>query len=99
MADQFLEDVHDAWDLAVPIGTDFYSICTGTITDIVNTQFDDNSYDVSKNDVGNYVTVACENGPTVTYRHIKANSVPSEYKVNSSIARGDLLGKTSTTGM
>lgn len=90
---------HNGWDLAVPTGTDFYSICNGTVEKIVNTQFNDLPYNSSGNSVGNYVTVKCDNGLTALYYHIKANSVPFGIKVGSIVRTNQLLGKTSTTGM
>lgn len=32
---------HSGWDLAVPTGTNFYSICDGTVSNITNTQAND----------------------------------------------------------
>lgn len=90
---------HSGWDFAVPIGTKFYSVCNGTVNKVVNTQFDDLSYNDSKNAIGNYVEVLCENGFIVSYHHIKANSVPYPYSVEgTTIEKGTFLGLTSSTG-
>lgn len=91
---------HSGWDFSVPIGTEFHSICDGTIKNVVNTQYNDLSYQYSKNGVGNYVEVNCNNGLVVSYNHIQANSVPFLYtKAGSIIKAGNMLGRTSTTGL
>ncbi len=90
---------HEGWDFAVPIGTNFYSMCSGTVKNIVNTQFNDLSFKESGNSVGNYIVVDCNNGLTASYLHIKANSSPPYLRVGSIVREGDLLGKTSTTGL
>lgn len=91
-------DVHNGWDFAVPIGTNFYSICDGTISKIVNTQTNDLPYSKSHNKIGNYVMVKCNNGLTSIYYHIKYKSSPKGLKEGSKVSKNDLLGKTSTTG-
>lgn len=95
------EDVnfHEGWDFAVPIGTNFYSMCDGVISNIVNTQFNDLSYKESGNSVGNYISVDCNNGMKISYLHIQANSSPFGMRVGSLVREGDLLGRTSTTGL
>lgn len=90
---------HEGWDFAVPIGTEFYSMCSGTITKIITTQYNDLSYDESGNSTGNYVKVTCDIGTTISYMHIQANSIPYGLVEGSTISQGDLLGKTSTTGL
>lgn len=90
---------HEGWDFAVPIGTNFYSMCNGVITNIVNTQFNDLIYKESGNSTGNYVTVDCNNGMKISYLHIQANSTPFLLRVGSWVKEGDLLGRTSTTGL
>lgn len=91
-------DVHNGWDLAVPIGTNFYSICNGEVSQLVNTQPNDLPYNKSKNKVGNYIKVKCDNGLTAIYYHIKYKSSPKNIKVKSKVVAGELLGQTSTTG-
>ncbi len=90
---------HEGWDFAIPIGTNFYSMCNGHVSNIVNTQFNDLSYKQSGNSVGNYISVNCSNGLKVSYLHIQANSSPFGMKVGSLVREGDLLGRTSTTGL
>lgn len=90
---------HEGWDFAVPIGTNFYSMCSGRVSKMVNTQFNDLSYKESGNSVGNYTVVACDNGMNISYLHIKANSAPFGIREGSFIREGDLLGKTSSTGL
>ena len=90
---------HEGWDLAVPTGTNFYSICSGRILNVVNTQFNDLPYKESGNSTGNYVTVQCDNGMKAIYYHIQANSVPYGKREGFPIKEGELLGRTSTTGL
>lgn len=100
---QEIVNYHTGWDFAVPIGTEFYSVCSGKIKRIVDTQ--DNDYNFNqqtgeKNTTGNFIEVECYNGVTVGYYHIKYHSAPYNlYLRNATVSRGDLLGKTSTTGM
>ena len=89
---------HSGWDIAVPIGTNFYSICDGTVSSIVNTQMNDLPYKQSLNATGNYMIVKCNNGLSALYWHIQYKSQPFGMKVGSLVRRNDLLGRTSTTG-
>lgn len=93
---------HSGWDLAVPIGTDVRSICDGRIINIVMTQANDlpfNKQPGIKNQTGNYVQVECNNGYIAQYWHVKYNSIHGNKKVGDSIGKGELLVKTSTTGL
>lgn len=93
---------HSGWDLAIPIGTDFRSICDGRIINIVNTQFNDLNYNQQlgeKNATGNYINVECNNGYIVQYYHLKANSVYGGKKIGDAVSKGEVLAKTSTTGL
>lgn len=91
---------HSGWDFSVPTGTNFYSICDGKIKSIVNTQFNDLPYNQSKNGIGNYVEVTCDNGLIAGYYHIQANSVPFIYnQVGTTVKKGSILGRTSATGL
>lgn len=89
---------HSGWDIAVPIGTNFYSVCDGTVSNITNTQANDLSYDLSNNSIGNYMIVKCTNGLSAQYWHIQYHSQPGNLNVGSVVQKGDLLGRTSTTG-
>lgn len=90
---------HSGWDFATSFNTPFYSMCTGTIKSIVNTQFNDLIYKESQNSTGNYVVVSCNNGFEINYHHIKANSVPKKFSVGIVVREGDHLGQISTTGL
>ena len=89
---------HSGWDLAVPTGTNFYSICDGTLSNITNTQANDLPFKQSGNSTGNYMLVTCSNGFTAMYWHIQYNSQPFQLRKGSLVRKGDLLGRTSTTG-
>lgn len=93
------KNYHNGWDFGVPIGTEFYSICSGNINQIVTTQFNDLPFNQSGNTTGNYIRVKCDNGLIASYLHIKANSIPNKYRIGTPVKAGDLLGKTSTTGL
>lgn len=67
---------HSGWDFSVPIGTEFYSICNGTISNVVNTQFNDLPYNQSNNSVGNFIEIICDNNFNNTILSYTANSVP-----------------------
>ena len=100
LSDKEQENVnhHSGWDFSVPIGTNFYSVCDGTIKDIIYTQYNDLPFSSSGNQIGNYVEVECDNGLIASYKHIKASSVPLTLKKNSKVKMGNFLGLTSTTG-
>lgn len=89
---------HSGWDLAVPTGTNFYSICDGTVSNITNTQANDLPFKQSGNSTGNYMMVTCSNEFTAMYWHIQYNSQPFQLRKGSLVRKGDLLGRTSTTG-
>lgn len=89
---------HSGWDLAVPTGTNFYSICDGTVSNITNTQANDLPFKQSGNPTGNYMMVTCSNGFTAMYWHLQYNSQPFQLRKGSLVRKGDLLGRTSTTG-
>lgn len=96
--EQASANFHSGWDFAVPIGTEFYSVCNGIVDEVVMTQNNDLSYNESKNSTGNYISVKCDNGLIVTYRHIKYMSMPYGIREDTRVERNDLLGLTSTTG-
>ena len=89
---------HSGWDLAVPTGTNFYSICDGTVSNITNTQANDLPFKQSGNSTGNYMMVTCSNGFTAMYWHLQYNSQPFQLRKGSLVRKGDLLRRTSTTG-
>lgn len=89
---------HSGWDLAVSTGTNFYSICDGTVSNITNTQANDLPFKQSGNSTGNYMMVTCSNGFTAMYWHIQYNSQPFGIRKGTLVKKGDLLGRTSTTG-
>ena len=89
---------HSGWDLAIPIGTNFYSICDGTVSNITNTQANDLTFKQSGNSTGNYMMVTCNNGFTAMYWHIQYNSQPFTIRNGVVVKKGELLGRTSTTG-
>ena len=95
---QELVDAHSGWDLAVPIGTNFYSMCDGTVTNVTNTQLNDLPFKDSGNSTGNYMMVTCNNGFTAMYWHLQYKSQPFNLRKGNIVRKGELLGRTSTTG-
>lgn len=89
---------HSGWDLAVPTGTNFYSMCDGTVSNITNTQANDLPFKQSGNSIGNYMMVTCNNGFTAMYRHLQYRSQPFSIRKGTMVKKGELLGRTSTTG-
>lgn len=89
---------HSGWDLAVPTGTNFYSMCDGIVSNVTNTQMNDLPFKESGNSTGNYMMVTCNNGFTAMYWHLQYNSQPFGIRKGSLVRKGDLLGRTSTTG-
>ena len=97
-AAQASTNFHSGWDLAVPTGTNFYSMCDGIVSNVTNTQANDLPFKESGNSTGNYMMVTCNNGLTAMYWHLQFNSQPFGIKRGSMVKKGDLLGRTSTTG-
>lgn len=89
---------HSGWDLAVPTGTNFYSMCDGTVSNITNTQANDLTFKQSGNSTGNYMMVTCNNGFTAMYWHLQYRSQPFSIRKGTMVKKGELLGRTSTTG-
>lgn len=89
---------HQGWDLAVPIGTNVYSICDGVVTDITNTQSNDLTIFQSGNTEGNHMIVRCHNGLSTYYWHLKYKTQPFGLRTGSHVKKGDIIAKTSTTG-
>jgi flagellum-specific peptidoglycan hydrolase FlgJ/murein DD-endopeptidase MepM/ murein hydrolase activator NlpD len=52
-----------------------------------------------RNSTGNYVSYKTPQGITVTNMHLKANSIPSNLRIGSSIRPGDKIGDMGSTGM
>lgn len=74
---------HDGVDIAVPIGTEIYSVANGTVIAA--------NYSSS---AGNMVRIKTEGGWEITFMHMDSISVHSGQQVR----RGELLGYTGNTG-
>lgn len=74
---------HDGVDIAVPIGTEIYSVANGTVIAA--------NYSSS---AGNMVRIKTEGGWEITFMHMDSISVHSGQQVG----RGELLGYTGNTG-
>lgn len=73
-------------------------MCDGTVSNITNTQNNDLPFKESNNSTGNYMIVKCMNGLSALYWHLQYQSQPYGLRVGSLVKKGDLLGRTSTTG-
>lgn len=93
-------NVHSGWDLAVPAQTPVYSVCSGTIDKITFTQNENIPYDQSKNNVGNLITIKCDEDYDeiyyVTFAHLYPNSV--KVKVGDKVNHWTEIASVGTTG-
>ena len=74
-------NVHGGWDLAVPAQTPVYSVCSGTVDKVTFTQNENVPYDQSGNNVGNLITIKCDEDYDETYYVVFAHLYPNSAKV------------------
>lgn len=74
-------NVHGGWDLAVPAQTPVYSVCSGTVDKVTFTQNENVPYDQSGNNVGNLITIKCDEDYDETYYVVFAHLYPNSVKV------------------
>lgn len=93
---------HSGWDFSASDETKIYSICDGTVKDIIFTQDENinfNSQPEPKNSVGNYINIKCDDTNDIaSYHHLYPNSVASNLKVNSVVKKGQFIATVGTTG-
>ncbi len=93
------ENIHNGWDFAIKEKTPVYSVCNGTVTNINFTQNENIPYDESNNNVGNNITIACEDYGDIYYvvfRHLYPNS--SKVKVGDRVNHWQEIASVGTTG-
>lgn len=74
-------NVHGGWDLAAPAQTPVYSVCSGTVDRVRFTQNQNIPYDQSGNNVGNLITIKCDEDYDDTYYVVFAHLYPNSAKV------------------
>ena len=74
-------NVHNGWDLAVPAQTPVYSVCSGTVYKVNYTQSQNIPYDQSGNNVGNSITIKCDEDYDETFYVLFAHLYPNSAKV------------------
>lgn len=74
-------NVHNGWDLAVPAQTPVYSVCSGTVYKVNYTQSENIPYDQSGNNVGNSITIKCDEDYDETFYVLFAHLYPNSAKV------------------
>ena len=93
-------NVHGGWDLAVPAQTPVYSVCSGTVDKVTFTQNENVSYDQSGNNVGNLITIKCDEDYDETYYVVFAHLYPNsaKVKVGDKVNHWTQVAEVGTTG-
>lgn len=93
-------NVHGGWDLAVPAKTPVYSVCSGTVEKILFTQNENIPYHQSGNNVGNVITIKCDEDYNETYYAVFAHLYPNSAKVKEGerVHHWTQIAEVGTTG-
>ena len=93
-------NVHSGWDLAVPAQTPVYSVCSGVVEKVNYTQSENIPYDQSGNNVGNMITIKCNEDYNDTYYVLYAHLYPnsSKVKVGDKVNHWTEVASVGTTG-
>lgn len=93
-------NVHGGWDLAVPAQTPVYSVCSGTVDKVTFTQNENVPYDQSGNNVGNLITIKCDEDYDETYYVVFAHLYPNsaKVKVGDKVIHWTQVAEVGTTG-
>lgn len=93
-------NVHGGWDLAVPAQTPVYSVCSGTVDKVTFTQNENVPYDQSGNNVGNLITIKCDEDYDETYYVVFAHLYPNsaKVKVGDKVSHWTQVAEVGTTG-
>ena len=93
-------NVHGGWDLAVPAQTPVYSVCSGTVDKVTFTQNENVPYDQSGNNVGNLITIKCDEDYDETYYVVFAHLYPNsaKVKVGDKVSHWTEIASVGTTG-
>ena len=93
-------NVHSGWDLAVPAQTPVYSVCSGVVEKVNYTQSENIPYDQSGNNVGNMITIKCNEDYNDTYYVLYAHLYPNSAKVKAGdrVSHWTEIASVGTTG-
>ena len=93
-------NIHSGWDLAVPAQTPVYSVCSGVVEKVNYTQSENIPYDQSGNNVGNMITIKCNEDYNDTYYVLYAHLYPnsSKVKVGDKVNHWTEVALVGTTG-
>lgn len=92
-------NVHNGWDFATNEKTPIYSVCNGIVTNINFTQNENIPYDESNNNVGNNITIACDDYGDIYYvifRHLYPSS--NKVRVGDRVKHWTEIASVGTTG-
>ena len=81
-------------DIGVPEGTNVIAASDGTVISVVN-NCSVGDYECGEG-LGNHVIISHSNGDYTVYGHL--SSIESQIEVNSQVMRGELIGKSGSTG-
>lgn len=95
-----VSNVHGGWDLAAPAKTPVYSVCSGTVDKVTFTQSENVPYDQSGNNVGNLITIKCDEDYDETYYVVFAHLYPNsaKVKVGDKVNHWTQVAEVGTTG-
>ena len=93
-------NVHGGWDLAAPAKTPVYSVCSGTVDKVTFTQNENIPYDKSGNNVGNLITIKCDEDYDETFYVVFAHLYPNsaKVKVGDKVHHWTQVAEVGTTG-
>lgn len=94
------DNTHSGWDLAVPAQTPVYSVCSGTVDKVTFTQNENVPYDQSGNNIGNLITIKCDEDYDETYYVVFAHLYPNsaKVKVGDKVNHWTEIASVGTTG-
>lgn len=94
------ENVHNGWDLAVSAQTPVYSVCSGTVEEVLFTQEENIPYELSGNAIGNQITIKCDEDYDTTYYVLFAHLYPNsaKVKVGDKVNHWTEIASAGTTG-
>lgn len=93
-------NTHNGWDLATSAKTPVYSVCSGTVEKVNFTQNENIPYDKSGNQIGNVMTIKCDEDYDETYYVIYAHLYPNsaKVKVGDKVNHWTQVAEVGTTG-
>ena len=93
-------NVHNGWDFAVPAQTPVYSTCSGTVVNVNYTQDENIPFEESGNNVGNTITIQCDEDYDeiyyVVFEHLYPNS--AKVSIGDNVNHWTEIASVGTTG-